>query len=181
MAKLVSKVYGDALLQTALEKDCLDTLYEEVRTLAEVFADHKDLIQLLNHPQVVKEEKLKIVENVFAGRVSAEMLGFLTTVVEKGRQSDIPAIFRYFIEQVKELKRIGVAHVTTAVELSGAQKKQVEERLLATTTYRSFEMDYQVDPSLIGGMVIRIGDRVVDSSIKSRLYDLRKQLLEVQL
>ena len=181
MAKLVSKVYGDALLEAAREKGTLDAVYEEVCALSEIFAAHADLIALLNHPQVVKEEKLQIVENVFTGRVSPEMLGFLTTVVDKGRQTEIPAIFRYFIAQVKELKRIGIAHVTTAVELSEAQKAQVEEKLLATTSYKSFEMDYRVDPSLIGGMVIRIGDRVVDSSIKNRLDDLRKQLLEVQL
>ena len=181
MAKLVSKVYGDALLQAAQEKQSLDAVYEEVQALQEILETHKELIQLLDHPQVVKEEKLRIIADVFAGRVSPEMLGFLTTVVDKGRQNELPAIFRYFIEQVKEIRRIGVAHVTTAVELTGAQRQQVEQRLLDTTDYRSFEMDYKVDPSLIGGMVIRIGDRVVDSSIKSRLYDLKKQLLEVQL
>ena len=130
---------------------------------------------------MVKEEKLQIVENVFAGRVSPEMLGFLTTVVDKGRETEIPAVFRYFIARVKEMKGIGIAQVSTAVELSEAQKAQVESRLLETTAYKSFEMSYRVDPSLIGGMVIRIGDRVVDSSIKNRLNDLRKQLLEVQL
>ncbi len=181
MAKLISKVYGDALLEAAREKGTLDAVYEEVCALFDIFTEHTDLIQLLNHPQVVKEEKLQIVENVFGGRVSPEMLGFLTTVVDKGRQTEIPAIFRYFIGCVKEMKGIGIAAVTTAVELSEAQKAQVEEKLLATTSYKSFEMDYRVDPSLIGGMVIRIGDRVVDSSIKNRLDDLRKQLLEVQL
>ncbi len=181
MAKLVSKVYGDALLESAQEKGCLDALYEEVQALLGIFEGNPELIRLLDHPQVMREEKLQIVENVFAGRVSPEMQGFLTAVVEKGRQTDLPAIFRYFIAQVKELKRIGIATVTTAVELSETQKARVTEKLLATTDYQSFEMDYRVDPSLIGGMVIRIGDRVVDSSIRSRLYDLRKQLMEVQL
>uniref|UniRef100_UPI000A659F0E F0F1 ATP synthase subunit delta n=1 Tax=Clostridium sp. NkU-1 TaxID=1095009 RepID=UPI000A659F0E len=55
------------------------------------------------------------------------------------------------------------------------------EKLLNTTQYVEFEMDYQVDPSIIGGMVIRIGDRVVDSSIKAQIYDLRRSLLKLQL
>ena len=134
MAKLVSKVYGDALLEAAQEKGTLDAVYEEVCALCGIFTEHTDLIQLLNHPQVVKEEKLQIVENVFAGRVSPEMLGFLTTVVDKGRQTEIPAIFRYFIARVKEMKGIGIAQVSTAVELSEAQKAQVESRLLETAS-----------------------------------------------
>ena len=58
------------------------------------------------------------------------------------------------------------------MEMTDAQKEQVKSKLLATTRYVEFDMDYSVDPSLIGGMVIRIGDRVVDSSIKSRLFEL---------
>ena len=109
------------------------------------------------------------------------MMGFLAAVVDKGRQNEILSILDYFIAQVKEEKGIGTARVTSAVEMTSAQKEQVKKRLLATTRYVEFDMDYSVDPSLIGGMVIRIGDRVVDSSIKTRLYELKKQLLNVQL
>lgn len=181
MAKLVSKVYGDALMQAAREKDKLDAVFEEAKDIYLVFKDHQDLIHLLDHPQVVKEEKLQIISNVFQGRVSDEMMGFLAAIVDKGRQNEILPILDYFISQVKEEKRIGRAQVTSAVELTETQKKQVKDKLLATTRYVEFEMNYIVDPSLIGGMVIRIGDRVVDSSIKTQLYELKKQLLDLQL
>ncbi len=90
-------------------------------------------------------------------------------------------IFNFFTAKVKEYKNIGVAYVTTPLELSDAKKKQVEERLLETTSYVSFEMHYDIDPTLIGGMVIRIGDRVVDSSIRTKLYHLSKEMSNVQL
>lgn len=175
MAKLVSKVYGDALMQAARDKNVLDDIFEEAQELYQVFEDHQDLIHLLDHPQVVKEEKLQIIRNVFQGNVSDEMMGFLAAVVDKGRQNDILAILGYFIRQVKEEKGIGTAFVTSAVELTKKQKQEVKNKLLATTQYVEFEMNYIVDSSLIGGMVIRIGDRVVDSSIKTRLYELKKQ------
>ena len=181
MAKLVSKVYGDALLEAAREKDKLDAVFEEAKALCQVFEDHQDLIHLLDHPQVVKEEKLRIISDVFQGKVSDEMIGFLAAIVDKGRQNEILPILDYFITQVKEEKGIGRAQVTSAVELTETQKAQVTNKLLTTTRYVEFEMNYIVDPSLIGGMVIRIGDRVVDSSIKTRLYELKKQLLDVQL
>ena len=81
----------------------------------------------------------------------------------------------------KEEKKIGIAYIATAVELSEAQKEAVMQRLLQTTKYESFEMNYQVDASLIGGMVIRIGDRVVDTSIKTKLYELSKSLKKIQV
>ena len=177
MAKLVSKVYGDALMQAAREKGKLDEVYEESLELYGIFQEQQDLIHLLDHPQVVKEEKIQIICNVFQGKVSDEMMGFLTAIVDKGRQNEILSILGYFIAQVKEEKGIG----TALVEMTDAQKEQVKSKLLATTRYVEFDMDYSVDPSLIGGMVIRIGDRVVDSSIKTRLYELKKQLLNVQL
>lgn len=181
MAKLVSKVYGDALFEAAQDMGGIDAIYEEALALQSIFKEHSDLVQLLNHPQIVKEEKVRIMENIFAGRILKEMMGFLATIVDKGRQNDIPAIFEYFIGKVKEYKKIGTAYVTSAVGLSETQQTQVKERLLATTRYVEFEMNYTVDPSLIGGMVIRIGDRVVDSSIKTHLYELKKNLLNVQM
>jgi F-type H+-transporting ATPase subunit delta len=90
-------------------------------------------------------------------------------------------VFDYFINLVKEEKKIGSASVTTAVSLTDAQKAKVEQKLLDTTKYESFEMNYSVDESLIGGMVIRIGDRVVDSSIKTKLYELSRDLRKVQI
>ena len=167
MAKLVSKVYGDALMQAARGKDKLDAVFGEAVALSQVFRDHEELIHLLDHPQVVKEEKLQIICDVFQGKVSDEIMGFLAAIVDKGRQNDVLAILDYFIGQVKEEKGIGRA--------------QVKDKLLTTTRYVEFEMNYIVDPSLIGGMVIRIGDRVVDSSIRTQLYELKKQLLSVQL
>jgi ATP synthase, F1 delta subunit len=181
MAKLVSKVYGDALFETAMEKDRLDVLYEEVGSLVPILESNPELTALLNNPRIVKEEKVSIIRQVFGGRVEEELMGFLSVVVEKDRQNDLLPIFAYFIQRVKEFKRIGTVSVSSAVELSEDQKARLKEKLLASTDYVMFEMNYQVDPSLIGGMVIRIGDRVVDSSIRTRLYEMKKELSQLQM
>ena len=137
MAKLVSKVYGDALFEEAMEKDLVSSWYEEVLELKTVFLENSDLMQFLNHPQIVKEEKIHTVENIFCGRISEGLLGFFVVVIEKGRQNELLKIFDYFLDRVKEYKKIGVVTVTSAAVLSGQQKKDVEERLLATTSYES--------------------------------------------
>ena len=181
MAKLVSKVYGDALYEEAMEKDVLSVWYEEVQALKTIFLDHSDLVQFLNHPQIVKEEKIKVVENIFSGKLSDGLLGFLVIVIEKGRQNDILPICEYFTERVKEYKKIGMVKVTSAIELSDEQKAKIEAKVLETTSFVSLETSYAVDPSLLGGLVIRIGDRVVDSSIKTHLDEIRRDLMKLRL
>ena len=177
MAKLVSKVYGDALFETAMEKELVDTFYEETSALLPILQANPELFSLLGNPQIVKEEKVALLHQVFSGKIAEELMGFLSIIVEKDRQNEMISILEYFIQRVKEFKKIGAAYVTSAVELGAEQKAALEKRLLETTGYVQFEMHYDVDTSLLGGMVIRIGDRVVDSSIKTRLYELEEGVI----
>lgn len=181
MAKLISKTYGDALFELAVENDKVDVLLEEVEQLKKVLSENEEFGRLMNYPKIIKEEKIQVAKNVFAGRISEELLGFLTIIISKDRYRDIDAILDYFVAEVKRYKGIGVATVTTAVPLREEQCRQVEQKLLDTTQYTKMEMHYCLDESLIGGMVIRIGDRVVDSSIKTKLSELQRELLKVQL
>ena len=181
MAKLVSRTYGDALFELALEEQKLDAMSEEVKTVCAALEENEDLTRLMNHPKIVKEDKIKLMEDIFAGKISGELVGLMRMIVEKGHYNEMPKVFSYFIERVKEYRNIGTAYVTSAMELTDAQKAAVEKRLLETTKYVQFEMHYSVDADLIGGMVIRIGDRVADSSIRSRLYSLTRELPKIQL
>lgn len=181
MAKLVSKTYGDALFELAVEENKVDELFEEVIALKSVLSDNPDFSKLMNHPKVDKEEKEAVMESVFKGRVSEELTGFLKIIILNNRYSDIFSVLEYFIQRVKEYKKIGMATVITPLALDEKQKASVEKKLLETTEYETMEMTYSIDESLIGGMVIRIGDKVVDSSIKSKLADLTKELLKIQL
>ena len=181
MAKLVGATYGEALFELAVEEGREEELMNEVILLRELLSENPDFGKLMNHPKVLKEDKLEVLEAVFKGRVSEELVGFLHLIVSKDRYGEIDSILDYFIDEVKQVKRIGVAYVATALDLSEAKKKEVEQKLLSTTSFTRMEMHYQVDESLIGGMVIRIGDRVVDSSIRSKLSGLERELLKVQL
>ena len=181
MAKLVSKTYGDALFELAVETDQLDTIQEEVEAVREALTANQEFIRLMNHPRISVEEKSTMLETVFKGKLSDDVTGFLMTVESKGRFGEIEDILSYFVDKAREHRKIGVAYVTSAVPLSESEKKAVENKLLETTSYVSFIMQYDVDASLIGGMIIRIGDRVVDSSIKVKLSSMAKDLSKLQL
>ena len=181
MAKLVSKTYGEALFELAMEENKTREMMEEIQAIRDVLTANPDFDKLMMHPGIPKQEKMQVMENVWKGKVSDELAGFLQIVITKERYGELQVIFEYFINKVKELQKIGVAYVTTAVELTDAQKSDVCSRILTTSSYETMEMHYSVDSSLIGGMVIRINDRVVDSSIRTRLNDMTKQLLNIQL
>lgn len=183
MAKLVSKTYGSALYELAMEsgEGKAVELMEEIRSVNEILEHNPQFDLLMTHPGIPKQDKLQVVDKTFKGRVSDELAGLLEVVVSKERYKDLPAIFAYFTERVKEQQKIGTAYVTTAVTLDAARKKAVEDKLLETAGYRKMELHYDVDSSIIGGMIIRINDRVVDSSIRTKLDGLKKQLLQIQL
>lgn len=173
--------YGDALFELALEKNELDSIAEQVNLLVQAFAENPELLKLLNHPKISKEEKISVIEAIFKGRFSDDMVGFLVIVTEKDRSTGLDAMLRYFQARVREYKKIGVVVITSAIELTDVQKKRIEEKLLQLTSYESFEAEYRVDASLIGGMIIRIGDRVVDASIRTKLDDMTKKLRKISL
>lgn len=181
MAKLVSKTYGEALFELAVEEGREDEFLNEITEIQNILSQNPDFARLMVHPKILKEEKLEVLKDVFKGRISEELYGFLSLVVSKDRYDEIDGILDYFVGEVKALKGIGIASVTTATDLSDSQKKAVEKRLLETTPYKSMEMHYDVDETLIGGMIIRIKDRVVDSSIHTKLNKLQRELLTLQV
>ena len=175
MAKLIEATYGDALFELAVEESRVDSLYDEAGAVIEAFNDNPEFGRLLNHPEVEKGEKEELINNIFSQFVSGDMTGLLITMVSKDRQKKIVDTLEYF------RKKIGIAYVSTAKPLTDEQKKAVAGKLLETTGYVDFQMNYTVDESLIGGMVIRIGDRVVDSSIKHKIDELSRSLMKIQL
>lgn len=181
MAKLVSQVYGEALFGLAVESGRLALFSEELEGVLQILKSNPEYCAILEHPQLDEPEKLEVFDRVFAGRISDEVTGFFHILLEKGRFGDLEAILDYFRQKRLEHDRIGVAWVTSAVELSKAQKEKIENRLLSTTDFVSMQMHYETDSALIGGLKIRIGDRVVDSSIQSKLNEMKSELMKIQL
>ena len=165
MAKLVSETYGEALFSLGMEKEIVDSLMDEIDSLW----------------KILRDEKLEILHNVFEGKLSDTLYGLLEVLIHKGRYGAIDDIFTYYTDRYKAFHKIGVAYVTSAGALTDGQKARIEKRLIETTQYSKMELHYSLDKDLIGGLVIRIGDRVVDSSIRTKLEGLQRQLMKVQL
>ncbi len=176
MAKLVSKVYGDAYVSVVSEKNNLIDALEEIKSVKNILLENVEIIELLDSPKMDDEEKIDFIKGIFENYISVDSMGFLLTIIEKKRQAELLPILDYVIDCVKELLLIGKATVTTALPLDDSKKERIVDELLKSSHYKSLEAEYVVDESIIGGIVIRIGDRVVDSSVKTRIDKMRKML-----
>lgn len=176
MAKLVSKVYGDAYVSVVSEKNNLIDALEEIKSVKNILLENVEIIKLLDSPKMDDEEKIDFIKGIFENHISVDSMGFLLTIIEKKRQAELLPILDYVIDCVKELLLIGKATVTTALPLDDSKKERIVDELLKSSHYKSLEAEYVVDESIIGGIVIRIGDRVVDSSVKTRIDKMRKML-----
>lgn len=181
MGKLVDKTYSSAFFELSLEAGKLDEYTEEIRMVKTVLEDEPQFATLLNHPQISQEAKMDMLTECFEKRLSPEVFGFLRVVLQARRQENFIEIFDAFLDRVRKYKHIGRAWVTSAVELTDAQKKAVEKRLLEITNNVVYEMEFRVDESLLGGMKIRIDDIVVDGSVKYKLQSMMRKLEEIQL
>lgn len=181
MAKLVSKVYGDALFSLALEENQVDELWKEAAMMQETLDSNPEFMAILCHPEMTMEKKLALLQDVFQKELSQNMMGLLNVLVKKGRIGEILSVLDYFIEKVMAYKKIGQVKVRTPMPLSDEQREKIENKLLEVSEYETLSVDYQVDESLLGGIVIRIGNRVLDNSIRSKLDAMTRDLSKVKL
>ena len=180
MAREIESVYGGALFEAAVEKGRLRELYEEAGAVIIGLDDNPELVSILENPSIDSDKKEELLKAIFSGRVDELIANTLMLAVEKGHSRYLTKILNVFIKAAMKELGIGEATVRTAFPLTDAQKKQVEDKILTTAKFNEVIIDYKVEKSLIGGMIIKIGDRVVDSSIANQLESLRKSLMKGQ-
>ena len=181
MAKSAITTYGEALFQIACETSSCIEMLKEVTELKNVIDANPELKELMSNPRFSKEEHLEILEKVFKGKIDEKLFSFLELITVKGRYGYLDDILDYFILRVKEYLHIGQAKVTSAIAIDDEMKKRIKDKLLSTTDYKEIEIEYETDPSLIGGMVIRIKDRIVDNSVKTKLENITRDLHKIQI
>ena len=177
MAKQVRTVYGNALFEAARDAGRLTSVREEAETILEAFRLEPDFLRILCHPEILPEEKEGMLNAVFGENADPLILAIMEALLDKKHGGEIPKVLHAFVGLALEEEKIGVAEVTSAVELSDADKDKVRTKLLDTTAYETMRVSFVVDPSLIGGMIIKLKDKVVDSSVKTKLGHMKNRLL----
>lgn len=180
MAELVTKRYATALFSTALEKNAVDELWQEASEICKIFLDNPDYMVLLGHPKILIEEKIDALTKAFDGKIADELMGLLVLMVKKSRENYIIDVLNEFIKMAKEKAGYIEAVVTSAINLEENQLMQIKENI-QTSTNKKVELVTVVDETIIGGLIIRVGDKVVDNSIKGKMNVLKGQLSNLRL
>ena len=165
--------YGAAIFEVATAEGELERLERELFTVARTFATSNELRETLTNPQLPIERKQGIVDDLIGGRASPLTVGLVGFVVEVGQAADLPAIIDAFIAKAAASRAKAVAEIRSAVPL----EPEVLERLsaaLSRATGKELELKVIVDPSVIGGVVARVGDVVIDGTVARRLASLRE-------
>ena len=168
--------YADAAFEIGKQDGNLDTWERDLARVQAALGD-KELRPLVEHPAVPFADKERVLRKVISG-VSAEPLNLALLMIRRGRPGAIDAMVERFAELVRRERGISLAEVRTAQPLDDEQRKAIADRL-RTLTGDKIEMNEVVDESLIGGVSVRIGDRLYDASVRSRLERLRARLTAV--
>ena len=169
----ISIRYAKALLSSAKEAKVEEKVYSEMTTLESAFAQIQLLKQAMTNPTLTKEEKIKLLNSVFNNKASKLTQGFITLVVENGREDYFHRIALSFQELYRKDKNIVVTHLTTAIELDEPLKKKIIQSVEEQENSK-VELRTDVNPDIIGGYILDIDGKRLDASIIRQLSKLYK-------
>ena len=176
MAELVSQRYALALFEAGLDLDKIDEFNKELDFLQTVFDQEEQLLQLLSHPRIKKDEKKDLINRIFKDKLSQELVNFIYILIDKRREAHIIDIITKYKELFNEHKNIIKVVAMTAVPMEEKARNNLVE-VLASKLDKTVELTNEIDKSVIGGVVLNIENKVVDGSLKGQLDSLSKILL----
>ena len=167
--------YAKSLLDLSVEKGQLEAVYNDMLYLFQVTKTSREFVNLLRSPVVPSDKKQSIIDAVTCTSVGETTAAFTRLLVNKGREGELPEIISAFIKQYKVKKGIYVVKLTTAAPVSEEIKNRIVEQVRNTSSMQNIEMQESVDPKLIGGFVLQVGDKLVDASIAYDLKEISRQ------
>jgi F-type H+-transporting ATPase subunit delta len=172
---IVASRYAKSLLDLSVEKGQLESVYADMIQVKEVCENSREFITFLKSPIIKSDKKISTLKAVFEGKFNIITEGFLTIVASKRRESVIPQMAESFIEQYKSHKNILTAVVTSANGLDSATK-QIALNLVKSQLNGEVELVEKIDANIIGGFILKIGDKQLDKSVARQLSNLKKEL-----
>jgi len=172
--------YAEALLRTAKPAGTLVACAESYAGVLDVMAASRELVIFLDSPQVREQEKKEVLKKVFGPHLEPVLLDFFNLLLDRNRIEllrDIGTVFAELVEADQGLVRVGVV---TAIALPADLETKLRDKL-AHVTGKSVILDKKVDPAVIGGVRVTLGDRVIDGTVRTNLDRLRKTLATAQV
>ena len=175
MADQLVQGYAEALFRVVQAEGELDRVEDEMFRFGKLLEQNNELKQALSDQGVDKQQREKVLEELLADKVSPHTLGLLGFIVSQGRARQLPQILEQLSQLAADARQMVVAEVRSAVPLDDGQQAELAKSL-SSATNKKVTVKVIVDPSVLGGVVAKVGDTVIDGSIKHRLDQLKEQV-----
>lgn len=172
----LARRYAGALFEAAKVLNAVDNVESDLGMVTYSLDESPQLGETLTHPLIPSDRKKQIISSIFKGKVQDVTLDFLFLLVDKRREEIIPDVESEYVNLANQYRKIVTVAVTSAVELSDDEQAKLRMKL-GELTGKTAELELSVDPALIGGLLVQIGDTVLDGSVRGQLAALREKML----
>ncbi|HEY8400783.1 MAG TPA: ATP synthase F1 subunit delta [Cytophagaceae bacterium] len=173
----VASRYAKSLLELAKEQNVLDAVFADMELFTKVGEENPQLVRILKNPIITQDKKLGILTGLFKGKVHNLTLSIFDIITRKGREGYLFFIAKDFIAQYRALKGITTAEVVTSYTLTPEQRNSFI-KIVQDATNNKVELIEKVDSDIIGGYILKIGDKQIDETIKSKLNRLKNKFTD---
>jgi F-type H+-transporting ATPase subunit delta len=165
----IAEPYAQALMSVAQDKNLTEQFSQDIRALLDLLKNSEDLRLFLGSPIIQETDKKAVLEKVIGDQTNPYLKRFLLLLIDKRRIVFLEEVCQQYLEQMRKLTNTVLAEVTATTELTEEQRQSVGEKVKALTGAQSVEITTNVDPDLLGGVVIKVGSQVYDASLRGQL------------
>lgn len=176
MSEVVAKRYADALFQLASEKEVADKLISELEIVKEVFQNEAQLNAFLTDPRITNEQKHTLIDSSF-GKLDKYIVNTLKLLAERGRASNVATIVDEYVRLYNESRGTEIATVYSTRALTDDEKAQIATSFKTRFNKKEIIIKNEIDPSLLGGMKIRVGNTIYDGSVQNKLNRMKQNIV----
>lgn len=174
---IVAKRYSSALMKLASSDAELNGIYENLVLVYETIDSSVEMKEFISHPSIAKSDKKEVLAEIFGNKISKDVLNFLYILLDRNRIFALGAVINSLRDLMNKKYNILVIRAISAVELSDEMKAKLKSKL-ETIYQKQINLDTKVDENLIAGMVLKIGDKIIDGSVKTRLDSMKRALIQ---
>jgi F-type H+-transporting ATPase subunit delta len=173
----IAEPYAQALMSLAQERNLTEQFGQQFRALESLFAESPEFSEFIANPVIKAEDKKSVLRRVMEDEANPYLTNFLMLLVDKRRIIFLKQITEQFLNLLRQLNQTVLAEVISARELNEEQTRAVADKVKSITNARDVELKTSVDPDLIGGVIIKVGSKVLDASLRGQLRRIGTNLL----
>ncbi len=176
---IVVKRYAKALFEAAQEQNIAAKVEEELKSVVALVKENAEFRKFLHHPNIAASAKVDVLKQAFGEAISAPLFNTLQLLIERGRESAFDSLLDYYVSIANEAFGQANATVYTPFPLDEAEKAKITEQF-GKLSGKTIRLEQVIDPTLLGGIQVRIGDRLYDGSLRGKLAKLEQTLKQGQ-